>query len=471
MAFLSRRKFLFDHLPKTGGTAWRTVLEEIFGRENVTPHLEGRSEVWAIQRYASYQMISGHFLSLLPTDAATGGRTHLTILRDPVDRAISEYFYWRHHAHEGVADRLGEWAQRYDICDFFKAREDSNETAATNFCTKHFASRITRDFVDKDKLLPMAIQSLRKYEFVGIHEFLHDSIDMFCWQFGFPAVQRIPRVNVTETRVRLADMDRRTVQLLSEMNDLDIQLYKQALSDFETKKRRMFRELVRKSSRARRIRFGTAAKATKKFLPAPIRRYAKLLSTNSAPTNGIAPPPAQTDIPAPRNSRKYESFGGKEIEVIAVHIAGTESGTNTVAPGELVLFRIAIGAHVSVPDLTVGMELSDGFGEVVFGTNTFIRGMSKSVAAGHDYDVVFKFRANLNRGRYSIGVALHTGPDHTERCFHWCDNVAELEVAQLGEPDFIGYCRLEPVIEWIDMAHSPFVSDLPVREIEGVAAD
>src|SRR5205823_1717816 len=125
----TERKFLFDHLPKTGGTAFRTVLEELFGPENVTPHLEGRSEIWAVQRFSGARLISGHFLSLLPGQDRLFGRIRVTLLRHPIDRAISEYFYWRHHASDGgVADKLGQWAQKYDIGDFFKAREESHET-------------------------------------------------------------------------------------------------------------------------------------------------------------------------------------------------------------------------------------------------------------------------------------------------------------------------------------------------------
>jgi hypothetical protein len=461
-------KFLFDHLPKTGGTAWRTVLEEIFGRENVTPHLEGRSEVWAIQRYSESRVISGHFLALLPTNTRNDGRVHHTLLRHPVDRAVSEYFYWRHHAHHGVADRLGEWAQRFDICDFFRAREDSNETAATNFCTKHFASRITRDLKNREQLLPTAVQSLEKYDFVGIYEFLHDSVDMFCWQFGLSGVQRVPRINETQSRLSLAQLDTHTLRILAEMNDLDIRLYEHAQTKFEAKKRRMFRELLRKRSRERRIRFGSTFSAARRLVPPSLRRYRKILEINTNPDSRESSRSRENSqvLEGRQTTRRFESFGEKEIEVISARAAGTESGTNTVSPGEMVEVRIAIRAHINVADLTVGIELSDGFGEVVFGTNTFIRGANRGVSADRDYDVVFAFRANLNRGRYRIGVALHTGPDHTQRCFHWCDNVAELEVAQLGQPDFIGYCRLEPSITWFDSAHSPFSSEPVAQPVE-----
>jgi hypothetical protein len=250
-----------------------------------------------------------------------------------------------------------------------------------------------------------------------------------------------------------------------------MQLYEQQFSNFESKKRLMFRELVRKSSRQRRIRFATSASTASRLVPSRLRRYRKMLAlkTSSGGHEGISPPADYPVALGCETSRRFESFGGREIEVVSLQVMGLESGTNIVAPGEAVMFRIAISAHVSVPDLTVGIELSDGFGEVVFGTNTFMRGASRSVLAGRDYDVVFGFPANLNRGRYTIGVALHTGSDHTDRCFDWRDNIAELEVAQLGEPDFIGYCRLEPEIEWFESMHSPFFSEPAVRNAEKVA--
>lgn len=442
------RKFLFDHIPKTGGTAFRTALEEIFGRDNVTPHLEGRSEIWAIQRFSGVRLISGHFLSLVPGEDRRFGRFRLTLLRHPVDRAISEYFYWRHHAGEGgVADKLGEWAQRYDICDFFKAREESEETGAVNFCAKHFASRISRNLGDKRRTLSLAMKSLKGYDFVGIFEHLRDSVDVFCWQFRLPPVDDFPRVNVTSSRVRIADLDNRTLDRLVAMNDLDMQLYDCAVEMFETKKRKMIRELL--------------AARSAKIKPEGRGMFAwgKADETNG---EGAA---SEDPSPSPRLLRRHESFGTKEIEIVAAQVIGSQSGTNEVAPGEQLALCISITAHKAVADLTVGFDVSDGFGEVVFGTNTYLRGAVKAVRAGCDYDIVFRFNANLNRGRYSIGAALHTGANHTDRCFHWVDDVTTFDVVQLGEPDFIGYCRLEPSIEWWD-----HVSPTEMPELESGGA-
>ncbi|MGH6890400.1 MAG: Wzt carbohydrate-binding domain-containing protein [Rhizomicrobium sp.] len=447
MTLCFEKSFLFDHLPKTGGTAWRTVLEEMFGPENVTQHLEGRSEIWAVQRFSGFKVISGHFLSLLPSVGGSARLVRMTILREPIDRAISEYYYWRHHAHEGVADRLGQWAQEYDICDFFRARAESNETAATNFYTKHFANRLTRDLMNEEKLLAFATRSLKNYGFVGIYENLHDSADMFCWKFGLPPVQRIPRVNVTASRVGVSDLDRPALAMLTEINNLDVQLYRQALAAFEASRRRMFRELLRKSSRVRRPRFGAPGPRGRSHSGQKPKSSLRPVGDHS---NGAAQPAGSVAAAAQGISRKQESFGSGEVEIVAAQVIGSDSGTNEVAPGERVSLCVSISAHADVSDLTVGIEISDSFGEVVFGTNTFQRNAVRPVVRGRHYDVTFGFAANLNRGRYSVGVALHTGANHAGCCFHWRDNVTTFDVVQFGEPDFIGYCRLEPSIEWLD---------------------
>jgi hypothetical protein len=258
------------------------------------------------------------------------------------------------------------------------------------------------------------------------------------------------------------------------MNDLDLQLYEFALQIFEEKKRRMLLELLRKNSireRRRLARKGTLPvlsgmrmRDAKLALRKPVRLARKAVAgLTHALRRSPDPSPVgrnadqgvggqldsgtgQSDGLAVR--RKFESFGDRTIEIRDVRIVGAQSGISSVAPGELALLSIRIAAHIDEPNLTVGMEISDSYGEVVFGTNTYLHNRILPVVAGRDYELKFQFLANLNRGRYSIGATLHTGADHMQRCFHWCDNIAGFDVVQLGEPDFIGYCRLEPSIQW-----------------------
>ena len=153
--------------------------------------------------------------------------------------------------------------------------------------------------------------------------------------------------------------------------------------------------------------------------------------------------------------QQAENFGNGLIRFGDVRTVGANSGTQEVEPGENVSLRLRIIANVDEPNLTVGMEIRDGFGEIVFGTNSHLRGKPVAVRANCEYEVTYSFPANLNRGRYQIGGALHTGADHLACCYQWCDKLGELDIVQLGEPEFVGYCRLEPKLEWQEVSSLP----------------
>jgi hypothetical protein len=437
MLVTSRKSFLFDHLPKTGGTAFRTVLEEMCGREKVSPHIEGRSEIWALQRYSKYRVISGHFVAQQPGDFRAGGRARLTILRHPVERAISEYFYRRHHSFEGVDDKLARWAKQYDICTFFRMREETDETGVTNYYTKHFASRLTRDMGDSKAMLALARKSLAKYEFVGISEQMASSVDLFCWLFSLPPVEDVPLINVTSSRMDVESLDADTRSTLNRMNELDLQLYQSAVEHFDEQKQRMAHQLLReKSRRPRWLRPSV-------FFPS--LRHSQSSPVHAAGNRHDAERPAlvENEPQAP-----LENFGNGRIRTTTVRIEGARSGTNEVAPGETVRVTFCITAETDEPNLTVGIHIRDALGEIVFGTNSHLQSKAISVCAGQAYEVTYSFPANLNRGRYVIGGALHTGADHLACCYQWSDRLGEIDVVQLGEADFVGYCRLESNITW-----------------------
>ena len=441
-----RKNFLFDHLPKTGGTAFRTVLEEMFGRQSVSPHIEGRSEIWALQRYSKYRVISGHFVAQQPGDLGAAGRAHLTILRHPVERAISEYFYRRHHSFEGVDDKLARWAKQYDICTFFRMREETHETGVTNYYTKHFASRLTRDMGDSATMLALARKSLAKYEFVGISEQMANSADLFCWLFSLPAVEDVPLVNVTSSRVEIESLDTDTRSTLNRMNDLDLQLYQSAVEQFEKQRQRMAHQLLREKSR--RPRWLSASV----FFPSLRRSQSSPARSVGNGHDAERPDRVENEPRAPQ-----ESFGNGMIRTTGVRIEGARSGTNEVAPGEMVRVTFCIIVETDEPNLTVGIHIRDPLGEIVFGTNSYLQSKTISVCAGQAYEVIYSFPANLNRGRYVIGGALHTGADHLACCYQWSDRLGELDVVQLGEPDFVGYCRLESDITWRNVTAAPEV--------------
>jgi len=96
------RFFCFSHIPKTAGTTFNAILDRNFhGRLHRTSHgfyeekLKPDQISWALSRGKTHlRCLGGHAVSAdLPYDHQDYDVIGLTIVRDPVDRLISEYFY------------------------------------------------------------------------------------------------------------------------------------------------------------------------------------------------------------------------------------------------------------------------------------------------------------------------------------------------------------------------------------------
>jgi hypothetical protein len=405
--------FIFDHLPKTGGTAFKTILEQIFGPENVSPAVSGRSELWSEDTYARYPVITGHFHSPIPVDRTNRRRARITMLRDPIDRAISEYFYYRNDVERVEWNKLAVLAKDHDFYAYIKLLESNRDMAISNYYSRRFASQISRKSGNQARLLELAKEALLRYDFVGIQEQFNDSIDLFCCKFKLPLVPQIERINVTSLRSRLQELDPKTRKKLLQLNEVDVELYEFALRQFEEQKRAIFRVF--------------AAPGKPKSSPDDLKKW------------------AQTRKTANENP---ESFGDRAVEFCGATVRGERSGSNVLRSGEEAILRLEFTAHVDVCALTVGIEISDELGEIVFGTNTHLMGESRPVTVGKTYEVNFAFAANLRHGRYSVGASLHTGATHEDRCFDWRDGITTFDVVDEAAPVFVGYCRLQPTIRW-----------------------
>ncbi len=90
MPLFVRSKLLFIHIPKTGGTSIEKLLEE-------------RGEAMSMFTSTGSIFINGHtpqhctFRELQDLNMVTDEVRIFTVVRNPVDRTISEYFYLKRH--------------------------------------------------------------------------------------------------------------------------------------------------------------------------------------------------------------------------------------------------------------------------------------------------------------------------------------------------------------------------------------
>lgn len=99
-------KVIFLHIPKTAGQSVHAALVNAFGNEAVCPaRVNDQLRRMSITELNRYQVFSGHFdWSLL--DCIKGPKYVFTILRDPIDRILSFYFFLRDEAEKLPKEQL-----------------------------------------------------------------------------------------------------------------------------------------------------------------------------------------------------------------------------------------------------------------------------------------------------------------------------------------------------------------------------
>lgn len=74
------------------------IIERLVGHDHITPHLSLHEDIaypFEADDFRRYRVIYGH-IGTAWNDVLGPGRKWMTILRDPVDRVLSQYYYWRH---------------------------------------------------------------------------------------------------------------------------------------------------------------------------------------------------------------------------------------------------------------------------------------------------------------------------------------------------------------------------------------
>jgi len=220
------------HIPKTAGTALKTAFEKQFkDRLRIFPH-------WHEGKYTGvnpgdFDFYSGHFgfdtASRLQGDI-------VTVFRSPVDRFVSVYYFWRQLYERGVEKTKNtELAYKFKLDEFVKIKDDPGLVEEfLNRCTLQVAygssteQRRTlrlRGLTD-DEIFRMAVANLEKFSVIGIQEKMGPFADKIAEKFGVNL--KIEKINVTEERLKIADISVSTRRAIQEWVFMDIELYQQA---------------------------------------------------------------------------------------------------------------------------------------------------------------------------------------------------------------------------------------------------
>ena len=208
-------KLVFLHLPKTGGTTLHTQIACQFSSERIFPGRFPGLKTSLAEHGSDYDFFSGHFnateINLIP-----GPLYLVTVLRDPRERLVSLYYFFRRQRADRIAPAMRgtiecvRLAQTHDLLGFLRHGDVAIVTDNTMARTlSGDASAAPRTVVEGGQTVRLtgadvvsrAVANLERFNIIGFTENLDDAYRAVANDWGFPPVTSLPHINTrTEDR-------------------------------------------------------------------------------------------------------------------------------------------------------------------------------------------------------------------------------------------------------------------------------
>ena len=411
MADVFAGRVVFDHLEKTAGQALNAWLRTELGASAVTEPLIGTHRELIKLWGGEYSLIFGHVQ--FDGTGADPRYSYLTLLRDPIERALSQMFFvLNNHA----ADSIPEW-RAYE--KFLNSEGDIVEFPVlyklANYYVDHFSSvesRLHRPAIAK---LADAQAALDRYAVWGFYERLPDFLGDLSRFLGISAPKNLAPVNVTVKKPRSVQISPKLRARLEELNALDLTFYRVAQERYAAA-RANFRMLVPEGH------------------------------------SGWTP-------------YRFQAAGaaqGADLKLIA---ATTDRPSGVVLSGGEVNFRVQIDLARPLREMIAGIHIHHEEGWLAFGTNSaMLEQPLRGLEAGR-HSLEFRIAASLPEGRYRVGFAFLEPASDGMRTLAWCDNMLSFQTRIVRDVPSIGACTLSATLEhrWAIPAEQPAPLPTPRR--------
>ena len=237
-------RLVFQHFPKTAGTTVHHCLAALFDPEEVCPERFSNFAYWPTEALQGFRFFSAHTtardIRFIPKPIKV-----VSFFRQPVERCISLYEYWRSLPLEDNGPLQPRFVRRYSPRDFFSRPEIERRQSFWNFYTCGLAgdalfSPQGEIWRSETELLDCALEALERLAFIGISEDMAGSMDALCRQLDVPNfysgqthnVTTRPRVREPDQGVSAAtwEVDAECLDAIVSANKLDLVVYDRALA-------------------------------------------------------------------------------------------------------------------------------------------------------------------------------------------------------------------------------------------------
>jgi hypothetical protein len=242
----SELALVFFHLPKTGGSTLHHHFSAHFAPEETCPARHSNL-MYSVEELRQWRFFSGHFnadeIRRIPRPLFV-----VTVLRDPIERLLSLYYFWKRHKAEYIEQR-GEVGLRITkagtLLDFLQSDYPHIVQGTVNSMVMQAAGAVlaTPDgyalmsghkqigWLSEAQLVSRALKNILTFDVIGETSNLADVYARVAQRFGMAPLTQIARLNTRECEHELMDphmpesITQEIRSLLEEKTRLDRMLY------------------------------------------------------------------------------------------------------------------------------------------------------------------------------------------------------------------------------------------------------
>ncbi|RVT57208.1 sulfotransferase family 2 domain-containing protein [Niallia taxi] len=231
---------IFLHIPKTGGTTLNSVFTRQYTVKEFHNHdLFDRKIIPLSELDKEHKKrinaISGHHFYGIHEHFNKPYR-YFTMLRHPVDRVLSLYYYLKENDYPGY-----EWMKEMTLEEFVEATPEAQNNQTTLLCGYPINPDVN-----------IAKERIMSFDMVGITELFNESLYLFKKTFKWHNIQ-YRKMNMTKSRLTKEVLPEETLRLIEKYNEMDIEVYDYAkklllnkLDNLSIKEKRTLQQLIEK---------------------------------------------------------------------------------------------------------------------------------------------------------------------------------------------------------------------------------
>ncbi len=216
---------LMNHIPKCAGNAVARQFEALLGAGGsyeIRTHLG----IGAVPDLSPYGFVFGH----LPWDweeKLGQGRQRFSLMRNPVTRVLSAYFFFEQLRREGSTVVAGY--PPMSLMAYVTSEMPLVMATTCNEQARHVLGLTgpgTRDPAQARDFVAERLPMLERFFCIGLYERLQESLDVVCWHLRLPRMRAGLVDNPTHLDWKRSRVDAAVIEEIRARNLIDLELYR-----------------------------------------------------------------------------------------------------------------------------------------------------------------------------------------------------------------------------------------------------